>query len=94
MSVGRNDPCPCGSGKKYKRCHGAESLTLRPEVARANALKAVDQELSSRLLRFARTPRTRQALEVLLKNIERDESRLPADQRIDLSWLRPELGIE
>ena len=23
--VGRNDPCPCGSGKKYKRCHGAIS---------------------------------------------------------------------
>ncbi len=21
--VGRNDPCPCGSGRKYKRCHGA-----------------------------------------------------------------------
>ena len=21
--LGRNDPCPCGSGKKYKRCHGA-----------------------------------------------------------------------
>jgi uncharacterized protein YecA (UPF0149 family) len=21
-SVGRNDPCPCGSGKKFKRCHG------------------------------------------------------------------------
>jgi preprotein translocase subunit SecA len=20
--VGRNDPCPCGSGRKYKRCHG------------------------------------------------------------------------
>ncbi len=20
--VGRNDPCPCGSGVKYKRCHG------------------------------------------------------------------------
>jgi preprotein translocase subunit SecA len=20
--VGRNDPCPCGSGKKYKHCHG------------------------------------------------------------------------
>ena len=20
--VGRNDPCPCGSGKKFKRCHG------------------------------------------------------------------------
>jgi hypothetical protein len=24
--IGRNDPCPCGSGKKYKKCHGA----LRP----------------------------------------------------------------
>jgi uncharacterized protein len=22
-SPGRNDPCPCGSGKKYKKCHGA-----------------------------------------------------------------------
>jgi preprotein translocase subunit SecA len=22
--VGRNDPCPCGSGKKYKHCHGAQ----------------------------------------------------------------------
>jgi preprotein translocase subunit SecA len=20
--VGRNEPCPCGSGKKYKHCHG------------------------------------------------------------------------
>jgi preprotein translocase subunit SecA len=30
--VGRNDPCPCGSGKKYKKCHmqsdeGAETGT-------------------------------------------------------------------
>jgi preprotein translocase subunit SecA len=24
--VGRNDPCPCGSGKKYKKCHGASAL--------------------------------------------------------------------
>jgi preprotein translocase subunit SecA len=23
--VGRNDPCPCGSGKKYKKCHGTAS---------------------------------------------------------------------
>jgi preprotein translocase subunit SecA len=25
--VGRNDPCPCGSGKKYKKCHGAVVTT-------------------------------------------------------------------
>ena len=23
VKVGRNDPCPCGSGKKFKQCHGA-----------------------------------------------------------------------
>jgi SEC-C motif-containing protein len=22
--IGRNDPCPCGSGKKYKHCHGRQ----------------------------------------------------------------------
>ena len=24
-TVGRNDPCPCGSGKKFKNCHGREA---------------------------------------------------------------------
>jgi hypothetical protein len=28
--VGRNDPCPCGSGKKYKHCHEADAGTLTP----------------------------------------------------------------
>jgi preprotein translocase subunit SecA len=27
--VGRNDPCPCGSGKKYKHCHGAQTMATR-----------------------------------------------------------------
>ena len=22
VKIGRNDPCPCGSGKKFKQCHG------------------------------------------------------------------------
>ena len=25
--VGRNDPCPCGSGKKYKNCHGKNEVS-------------------------------------------------------------------
>ena len=25
QKIGRNDPCPCGSGKKYKNCHGKEA---------------------------------------------------------------------
>ena len=28
--VGRNDPCPCGSGRKYKRCHG--DPRMRPDL--------------------------------------------------------------
>ena len=26
MKIGRNDPCPCGSGKKYKKCHGGVKM--------------------------------------------------------------------
>ncbi|MGQ0550857.1 MAG: SEC-C metal-binding domain-containing protein, partial [Armatimonadota bacterium] len=33
MSVGRNDPCPCGSGKKYKKCCGAATLDVGPDAA-------------------------------------------------------------
>ena len=41
MSVGRNDPCPCGSGKKYKKCclnkpAEVEALEVRPEMAAAD----------------------------------------------------------
>ena len=42
----------------------------------------------------ARTPRARPALELLLQDIERTESNTPPEQRIDLSWLRRELGLE
>lgn len=41
VQVGRNEPCPCGSGKKYKRCHGVDAapklssppIVLPPEGA-------------------------------------------------------------
>jgi tetratricopeptide (TPR) repeat protein len=33
--VGRNDPCPCGSGKRYKQCHGA--LGRRPATSTGSA---------------------------------------------------------
>ena len=29
--VGRNDPCPCGSGKKYKKCHGKDEEAAAQE---------------------------------------------------------------
>jgi preprotein translocase subunit SecA len=35
--VGRNDPCPCGSGKKFKKCHGADGGPTRPAAAPVGA---------------------------------------------------------
>ena len=35
-TTGRNDPCPCGSGKKYKKCHLAEDEAAKhQELAKA-----------------------------------------------------------
>ncbi len=31
--AGRNDPCPCGSGRKFKKCHGFQPLPVQPAKA-------------------------------------------------------------
>ena len=45
LGVGRNDPCPCGSGKRYKQCHGAvgadSPAPTLPRVASALAPDAL-----------------------------------------------------
>ena len=51
--VGRNDPCPCGSGKKYKQCHGRVSQTSTAGTA------AVAQTGSNRAQRRAQKKRRR-----------------------------------
>jgi hypothetical protein len=33
MKIGRNDPCPCGSGKKYKKCCYGKNDSIPPEVS-------------------------------------------------------------
>ena len=53
MDIGRNDPCPCGSGKKFKRCCGAVSLTDPMETA-ATAWRAVQDAVEPKVLRFLR----------------------------------------
>jgi preprotein translocase subunit SecA len=35
--IGRNDPCPCGSGKKFKQCHGAILEEEEPEEPQPRA---------------------------------------------------------
>ena len=61
--MNRNDPCPCGSGRKYKKCHGAPSATgadlnalsivRRSELARASACKTLDVQLHDEMLAWA-----------------------------------------
>jgi hypothetical protein len=42
-TTGRNDPCPCGSGKKYKKCHEAEdSAAVNAELARSADVAAAE----------------------------------------------------
>ena len=34
LQVGRNEPCPCGSGKKYKECHLSKGDSFLKKMAR------------------------------------------------------------
>ncbi|MBA8827576.1 hypothetical protein FHX42_004972 [Saccharopolyspora lacisalsi] len=43
--VGKRQPCPCGSGKRYKACHGAESGSRQPIVTRPFGGLAAEGEL-------------------------------------------------
>jgi len=49
LKAGRNDPCPCGSGKKYKKCHSVEDeaavhADLKRREAEAKAAAALAAE--------------------------------------------------
>jgi len=49
--VGRNDPCPCGSGKKYKDCHEREGSVFLEKIARQEdkkRLREVRQHLKEK----------------------------------------------
>ena len=53
MEIGRNDPCPCGSGKKYKRCCQVGPLDLMEEAARR--VRGIQDEVEPKLVRFVRS---------------------------------------
>jgi hypothetical protein len=48
VAIGRNEPCPCGSGKKYKKCCGA-----REAVSITHVLESEIDDLLKKLLHFA-----------------------------------------
>ena len=52
MEVGRNDPCPCGSGKKFKRCCGAPRTD--PLELAAGAVRAIQDAAEMKVVRLIR----------------------------------------
>jgi len=53
MNIRRNDPCPCGSGKKFKQCHGKTSTnSLSPEEAAWRRLRRALDGFPGTMLRF------------------------------------------
>jgi hypothetical protein len=51
--TGRNDPCPCGSGKKYKKCHLDADQAPRQAAAQAETVHQMDHRLLGLVARFA-----------------------------------------
>ena len=56
QKIGRNTPCPCGSGKKFKKCHGAVSSSFTAQ--RANYQPS--EEIKKRLLQMEAQEKQRQ----------------------------------
>lgn len=54
MKPGRNDPCPCGSGKKYKHCCLAKSEAIAPEELIWRRVRRATDHLADELLREAK----------------------------------------
>ena len=86
MNPGRNDPCPCGSGKKYKKCCG---LTARPEedpnVAMATAAHDADARLTERMLRFAKIRMGAHGVSEVLGTYARDPDEEIGDAELQLA---------
>lgn len=66
--IGRNDPCPCGSGKKYKKCCLPESRPIRP--------KAHPQKPKIRLKSAADVAGIRRAGQLVLATLDLVEGRI------------------
>jgi hypothetical protein len=60
-TVGRNDPCPCGSGKKYKKCCLAKEKEVAAKAAAMPAPKSADPAAPPAAETAAKPPRPKKA---------------------------------
>jgi len=82
--VGRNDPCPCGSGKKYKKCHGAVQTSMPRFVKSPEQIEGMRKagQFNGQLLDFIRphvAPGiSTAAIDQLVEQYTRDHGHTPA----------------
>lgn len=81
--VGRNDPCPCGSGRKYKKCHLGSQEQDRGMAATAAGLHRLDHLISEDLLDFAKR---RFGID-WLKSAEKAWGGMPEDVQLFGPWI-------
>lgn len=84
MKVGRNDPCPCGSGKKYKKCCMEKDMKESVEITREDAYR-LERVVLEKAFHFIKTPKYHQDL---------DESRnlffdVHPDEELDITSIKP-----
>lgn len=75
-SAGRNDPCPCGSGKKYKKCHLDAHRAQQAVPAEGESVHDMDSRLVRSIGRFAVDRYGDHWLKVLEDGIGNDEAAL------------------
>ena len=78
MRAGRNDPCPCGSGKKYKKCCLAKD---QEESSRQAALSQPSPSLAAPIRTSPSLPEQRAGLDVPTAAAHDEKARVPARPR-------------
>ncbi|HEY2830566.1 MAG TPA: SEC-C domain-containing protein, partial [Thermoanaerobaculia bacterium] len=67
MTTGRNDPCPCGSGRKYKKCHLAAdtAASAATQSDQTSPFHEMDQRLVGELAKYAARRFPEEAMEMI-----------------------------
>lgn len=90
IKVGRNDPCPCGSGMKYKKC-----CLNKPGVEENNIKEVYEQKYHIRLKESADIEGIRKAGRLVLETLDRVEAELrPGLTTEDINTLVHEITIK
>ncbi len=86
--IGRNEPCPCGSGRKYKHCCGRAATTREPEEkGHAGAVERALDWLASRHRNAAGV-----AIEAMLLEDLTDQERATLETQDDETWQQIQLN--